>query len=54
MIVPNIGGFIGTGTQEAANAELHNVQLGVVAYQADNKKDDGREICFRFEQLIRR
>jgi len=36
VIVPNIGGFIGTGEQEAADAELQNVQLAVVAYMAAN------------------
>jgi len=36
VAVPNIGKFIGTGTEEAAKTELHNVQLAVVAYMADN------------------
>ncbi len=36
VAIPNIGQFIGRGTQEAANTELHNAQLTVVAFQADN------------------
>jgi len=36
VAVPNLGKFIGTGTEEAAAAELHNVQLAVVAYMADH------------------
>ena len=36
VAVPNLDRFIGTGTQEAANAELHKVQLAVVDYQAEN------------------
>ena len=39
VAVPNLGRFIGTGTQEAADAETHNVQLAVVAYQAENDGD---------------
>ncbi len=39
VVVPNIGRFIGTGTQEAANTELHNVQVAVVAYQVENDGD---------------
>ncbi len=35
VAVPNIGKFIGTGAEEAAKTELHNVQLAVVAYMAD-------------------
>ncbi|MBA7678802.1 hypothetical protein ES703_87080 [subsurface metagenome] len=36
VAVPNIGKFIGTGAEEAAATELHNVQLAVVAYMADS------------------
>jgi len=36
VAVPNIGRFIGTGTEEAAKTELHNVQLAVVAFMAEN------------------
>ena len=36
IIIPNIAGFIGTGTVQAANTEAHNVQLAVVAYTVDN------------------
>ncbi len=36
VAVPNIGKFIGTGAAEAADTELHNVQLAVVAYMAEN------------------
>ncbi len=39
IAIPNIGSFIGRGTQEAANTELHNIQLTVVAYQVDNDGD---------------
>jgi len=36
VAVPNIGKFIGTGADEAAATELHNVQLAVVAYMTEN------------------
>ncbi|MFC1908023.1 competence type IV pilus major pilin ComGC [Chloroflexota bacterium] len=36
VIVPNIGSFFGTGEQQAADTELHNVQTAVIAYMADN------------------
>lgn len=39
VAVPNVGKFIGTGEQEAANVELHNVQTAVIAYMADNDGD---------------
>ncbi len=39
VAVPNMARFIGTGTQEAADTELHNIQLAVVAYQAENDGD---------------
>jgi len=35
VIVPNVAKFIGSGTVEAANTELHNAQTAVVAYMAD-------------------
>jgi len=36
VVVPNVGRFIGTGTEQAANTEAHNVQTAVLAYMADN------------------
>jgi len=39
VAVPNMARFIGTGSQEAADTELHNVQLAVVAYQTENDGD---------------
>ena len=36
VVVPNVVKFMGTGTVESANTEAHDVQLGVVAYMADN------------------
>ena len=36
VAVPNVGKFIGQGQEEAANAELHNVQTGVMALLADS------------------
>ena len=36
VVVPNVGKFIGTGTQQAADTELHNVQTAVTAYMAEN------------------
>jgi prepilin-type N-terminal cleavage/methylation domain-containing protein len=35
VAVPNIGKFIGRGTTESYEAELHNVQTGVLAMMAD-------------------
>ena len=35
VIVPNVGKFMGTGTEQAANTEAHNVQTAVLAYMAD-------------------
>jgi len=32
----NIGKFIGAGTVEAANVEMHQVETAIVAYQADD------------------
>jgi len=36
VIIPNVGSFIGAGEQEAADVELHNAQLAVVAYMTAN------------------
>ncbi|MCF7635718.1 MAG: general secretion protein G [Dehalococcoides mccartyi] len=36
VIVPNVAKFIGSGTVEAANTELSNVQLAVTAYMAEH------------------
>jgi len=36
VIVPQVGKFIGSGTEEAANTEAHDVQTAVIAYMADN------------------
>ena len=35
VIIPNVAKFIGSGTVEAANTELHNAQTAIVAYMAD-------------------
>ncbi len=35
VAVPNVASFIGRGTTEAANTELHNAQLAVIAAMAD-------------------
>ena len=40
VVVPNVVGFMGTGTIEAANTEAHDVQLAVVAWMVDNNKTD--------------
>jgi len=36
VVVPNVVKFMGKGTVEAANTEMHDVQTAVVAYMADN------------------
>jgi type IV pilus assembly protein PilA len=36
VAVPNVGGFINSGTSEAASAEFHNVQLAMMAGMIDN------------------
>jgi type IV pilus assembly protein PilA len=36
VLVPNIGRFMGHGKQESYNAELHNVQTGVMAMLAES------------------
>jgi len=35
VVIPNVAQFIGKGTVESANTEVHNVQTAVVAYMAD-------------------
>jgi len=35
VVALNIGGFMGTGTEEAANTEAHQVQTAVIGYMAD-------------------
>ena len=35
VIVPNVAKFIGSGTVESANTEMHNAQTAIVAYMAD-------------------
>jgi len=40
VVVPNVVKFMGTGTVESANTEMHDVQLAVVAYMADNNLTD--------------
>ena len=35
VAVPNVGKFIGQGTAQAADTELHNMQLAVMAAMAD-------------------
>jgi len=34
IVILNVGGFIGTGTEEAANTEAHQVQTAIVACMA--------------------
>jgi prepilin-type N-terminal cleavage/methylation domain-containing protein len=36
IAVPNIGKFIGRGKAESYNAELHNLQTGIMAMMADS------------------
>lgn len=36
VAVPNVGKFIGQGKQESYNAELHNLQTGVMAMLAES------------------
>ena len=35
VMVPNVGKFIGSGTEQAANTESHNVRTAVMAAMAD-------------------
>jgi prepilin-type N-terminal cleavage/methylation domain-containing protein len=39
VAVPNVGKFIGQGKQESHNAELHNLQTGIMAMMADYHAD---------------
>lgn len=34
VVVLNVGGFMGSGTESAANTEAHQVQTAIVAYMA--------------------
>jgi len=34
VVIPNVGKFMGTGTEQAANTEAHNVQTAVLAAMA--------------------
>jgi type IV pilus assembly protein PilA len=40
VVVMNIGGFLGKGEVEAANAELHSMQTAVMAIMADAGRSD--------------
>ena len=40
VVVPNVVKFMGKGTVEAANTEMHDVQTAVVASMADNNLTD--------------
>lgn len=40
VVVPNVVRFMGSGTVEAANTEMHDVQTAVVASMADNNLTD--------------
>jgi type IV pilus assembly protein PilA len=40
IAIPNVSRFIGTGKQQAADTELHNVQTAVVAAMADQEIGD--------------
>ena len=37
VAIPNVAKFIGSGSEEAANTELANVQVAVTAYMADKQ-----------------
>jgi len=34
VVVLNVGGFMGSGTQDSANTEAHQVQTAIIAYMA--------------------
>ena len=34
VVIPNVGRFMGTGTEQAANTEAHNVQTAILAAMA--------------------
>jgi type IV pilus assembly protein PilA len=38
IVILNVGGFIGTGTEESANTEAHQVQTAIIAYMADENQ----------------
>ena len=40
VVILNIGSFIGSGTQESANTEAHQVQTAVIAYMTANNLTD--------------
>lgn len=40
VVVLNIGDFLGSGTEEAANTEAHQVQTAVIAYMQANSATD--------------
>jgi len=35
VVILNVGGFIGAGTEESANTEVHQVQTAIIACMAD-------------------
>ena len=41
VVVLNVGGFMGRGTEEAANTEVHQVQTAIIAYMVDNTPTAG-------------
>jgi len=40
VVILNIGSFIGSGTEESANTEAHQVQTAVIAYMTANGLTD--------------
>ena len=40
VVILNIGSFIGSGTEESANTEAHQVQTAVIAYMTANGNTD--------------
>jgi type IV pilus assembly protein PilA len=36
VVIPNVMGMMGTGREEAANTELHDVEIAVLACMVDN------------------
>ena len=47
VVALNIGGFFGTGTEQAANTEAHQVQTAIIGYMAgeDVSTCDGGDIA---------
>ncbi|GAH89040.1 unnamed protein product [marine sediment metagenome] len=37
VVVPNVGKFMGTGTDQAGRTELHNIQTAMMAMMADTQ-----------------